>query len=66
MKYGLVGYYIMAFFGVFMLQAGFSIVVNAAALFSTIFTIHQGLQWNDWLGLAVWIIGFVIEVVGDY
>jgi len=65
MKHGIVAYYIIAFLAIFMLQGVFSLVVNAASLFTTIWTDNDTMLWSDWLGLAVWLIGFVIEVVGD-
>ena len=65
MQGGLVAYYISAFFYVFMLQALFSLIVNAASLFTTIYTGTQGLIWSDYLGLAVWVFGFGFECIGD-
>ena len=65
MQHGLTGYYIRAFVYVFMLQALFSLICNSAALYVTIFTAMPGLIWTDYLGLGVWIFGFVFEVIGD-
>lgn len=48
-----------------MLQAAFSIVVNSASIYSTIYTSSGNLYWTDFVGLAIWITGFTIEVVGD-
>jgi steroid 5-alpha reductase family enzyme len=65
MEGGLTAYYISAFVYVFMLQALFSLIVNSASLFTTIYTNTQGLIWSDYLGLAVWVFGFGFECIGD-
>ena len=49
-----------------MLQAFFSLIVNAASIYITIYTGEQGLIWSDYLGLAVWIFGFAFECLGDW
>jgi len=65
MKHGKTAYYLLAFTNVFMLQGFFSVIVNSASLYSTIYTGSNELFWPDYLGLALWIVGFTIEVVGD-
>jgi len=65
MKHGIAAYYILAFTNVFMLQGFFSLVVNSASLYSTIYTGSNSLLWPDYLGLAIWVVGFTVEVVGD-
>lgn len=65
MKKGIVAYYIIAFWFVFMMQGLFSIIVNAASLYTTIYSENNTLIWSDYLGAIVWLLGFVIEVVGD-
>lgn len=65
MEGGLFSYYIQAFFKVFMLQAVFSILINAASLYVCIYTATNRLIWLDFIGVAVWLFGFVFEVVGD-
>jgi steroid 5-alpha reductase family enzyme len=55
--------YVRSFFQVFMLQGllmllvGASIVVNAQS--------SSDITWLNWLGVAVWVFGFVFEAVGD-
>lgn len=65
MKGGLCAYYVSAFVYVFMLQALFSLIVNSASLYTTIWTANNSLIWTDYVGLAVWIFGFVFELTGD-
>lgn len=50
---------------IFMMQAFFSLIVNAPALFVCIFS-TEGFFPTDAIGAAVWAIGFIFEVVGDY
>ena len=65
MEFGLSGYYLRAFVYVFMMQGVFSLIVNSASLFTVIFSSPGALIWLDYVGLAVWIFGFVFECVGD-
>ena len=65
MKGGKVVYYVKAFFIVFMMQALFSMIVNSSGLFVCIWSNDDVLIWLDYVGLAVWIAGFVFELVGD-
>jgi len=62
---GQTGYYIRAFFYIFMLQGLFSLIVNGPAFFITIYTSTKPLVWLDYLGAAVWLIGFLIELIAD-
>lgn len=48
-----------------MLQAFFSIIVNSASLYTVIYTGEPGLIWLDYIGLCVWLFGFVFEIIGD-
>jgi steroid 5-alpha reductase family enzyme len=66
MEQGLTIYYVKAFFYIFMLQAAFSLVVNGSALFTCIFSTDILLGLFDYLGIAVWLFGFLFEVIGDY
>ena len=65
MNGGKVVYYVKAFFIVFMMQALFSMIVNSSGLFVCIWSNDDVLIWLDYVGLAVWIAGFVFELVGD-
>ena len=62
---GYSGYLWRAFVYVFMLQGVFSLICNSAALYVEIYSTSD-LIWLDFVGLAVWIFGFVFEVVGDH
>ena len=67
-------YYINAFVFIFMLQAGLAILVTFTTTRLTAYSSVQtyvtngGVQdlvWSDYVGLAMFVIGFVIEVVAD-
>lgn len=40
-------------------------LVNSASLYTSIYSGSNELYWPDYVGLAIWIIGFAIEVIGD-
>ena len=65
MENGQCGYEWRAFFYIFMLQGFFSLIVNSAALYTVIYTGEGGLIWLDYIGMCVWIFGFVFEIIGD-
>lgn len=67
MRRGAVFYYVKSFFIIFMLQSFFSLVINSSALFVNIFSDRQnkGLIWTDFLGLGIWTIGFLIQILAD-
>ncbi len=54
---------IRAFFQVFMLQGAIMLVV-ASPLY-VLFSQSLELTWNVYLGMAVWVVGFFFEAVGD-
>jgi len=60
------GFYIKAFTIIFMLQATFSLVVNAASLFTVIFTSDNTMGWTAYTGAAIWLFGFLFETIGDH
>ena len=49
----------------FMMQGVFSLIVNSASLFVCICSADDKLIWLDYIGLIVWLGGFVFELVGD-
>lgn len=59
-------YYISALVYIFLLQGLFSLIVNSASLFTTIYTGDNNLIWSDYIGLAIWIFGFGFEWLGDH
>jgi len=59
------GYVWRAFLYVFMLQALFSLICNSAGLYVLIYSKSSYLIWLDFIGIAVWVFGFVFEYIGD-
>jgi len=63
---GKLAYYLIAFFFVFIMQAAFSLVVNASVLWVILYsTAKDPLTPLDYTGLALFLIGFCIEVAAD-
>jgi len=62
---GYCGYLWRAFVYVFMLQGLFSLICNSAALYVQIYSVEDGLIWLDYVGAAIWLFGFIFEIVGD-
>ena len=60
------GYLWRAFVFIFMLQALFSLIVNSAALFVSIYSNSAYLIWIDFVGIFIWAFGFIFEIVGDF
>lgn len=58
-------YYMKSFFIVFMLQSIFSLIVNLSALFVNIFSQDNDIEWTDFTGAALWLIGLLIESIAD-
>ena len=65
MKKGKAYYYFAAFTFVFMMQALFSLVVNASALYVSIYS-TEGFFALDVVGTLVWLFGFTFELVADH
>ena len=57
--------YINFFFKIFMAQAFSAILCNCPALYIAIYSYEMKLIWMDYLGLAVFLIGFAIEIIAD-
>ena len=49
----------------FMLQAFLSLIVNSSALYVEIYSDSDELIWLDYLGIGVWLFGFLFEWIGD-
>ena len=58
-------YYIKTFGYIFGMQGLFSLIANAAAMYVTIFSESNELIWLDYLGIVVWLFGFIFEWTGD-
>lgn len=66
-KCGPAMYYVLSFLLIFMLQASLSLCVNYCVFRTTALSLYSGvaLQWTDYLGLTMFVIGFLFEAVGD-
>ena len=67
-KKGSCFYYFASFVFVSILQAIFSLVINCSVLFVNIYSVKDisgDIIWSDWIGLAVWAFGFIVEVLAD-
>ena len=66
MAEGEITYFIKAFIYIFMMQGLFSLIINSASLYTTIYTADSSLVWSDYVGLAIWVVGFCFEIIGDH
>ena len=58
-------YYVKTFVFIFGMQGLFSLIANAAPLYVTVYSQGDELIWLDYVGIAVWLFGFIFEWVGD-
>ena len=65
-KYGPQRYWWFSYFQVFLLQGILIMIVSLPLLGANTGTQHENLTWIDYLGIAVWLIGFMFEAGGDY
>lgn len=65
-KYGETRYWWISYFQVFLLQGILMWLISAPLLGAQFYTQNLKLNIFDYLGLAVWIIGFLFEAGGDY
>jgi len=65
-KYGPERYWWVSFFQVYLLQGIFSIVISVTLLGINFSTKNNDLNLLDYLGIIVWVIGFIFEAGGDY
>jgi steroid 5-alpha reductase family enzyme len=65
-KYGPERYWWFSFFQVYLLQGIFSILVSVTLLGAHFNTQNNDLNFLDYLGILVWLIGFIFEAGGDY
>lgn len=65
-RYGRERYWWFSYFQVFLLQGGLILIISLP--FFGIFkkTVSDELNFMDYLGILIWMIGFVFESVGDY
>jgi steroid 5-alpha reductase family enzyme len=52
---------------IFLMQGGFALIANAAALFTVVFAAKGDSVVTpfDIAGVIVWVIGFLIEIISD-
>ncbi|WP_372645419.1 DUF1295 domain-containing protein [Ancylomarina sp.] len=65
-KYGIKRYWWFSYFQVFLLQGALILLVSLPLLGVNIESAAEGLNWMDYLGILVFIIGFTFEAGGDY
>jgi steroid 5-alpha reductase family enzyme len=65
-KYGPERYWWFSFFQVYLLQGIFSILVSITLLGAHFNTQSNDLNLLDYLGILVWLFGFIFEAGGDY
>jgi len=58
-------YYLKTFVFIFGMQGLFSLITNGAGLYVTIYSSSKKLIWLDYVGMAVWLFGFLFEWIGD-
>ncbi|PKQ60847.1 hypothetical protein BZG02_17750 [Labilibaculum filiforme] len=65
-NYGPERYWWFSYFQVFLLQGALILFVSLPLLAANSNTVSDGLTWIDYLGILVFIIGFIFEAGGDY
>jgi len=65
-KYGPERYWWFSFFQTFLLQGVLMMLISTPLLGANFGEQNSGLQWLDYAGILVWIIGFTFEVGGDF
>ena len=65
-KYGPTRYWWISFFQVFLLQGILLMLVSLPLLGANVGAHSGNLSWIDYLGILVWVIGFVFEAGGDF
>jgi steroid 5-alpha reductase family enzyme len=65
-RYGAHRYWWVSLFQVFLLQGVLIWVISLPLLGAQINNVNSGLTIFDWLGIVVWVVGFIFESVGDF
>ena len=65
-KYGPERYWWFSFFQTFLLQGVLMMLISTPLLGANFGEQNSGLQWLDYAGILVWIIGFSFEAGGDF
>lgn len=58
-------FYVKAYFGIFLTQGFFSLIVNSPVFYIMIFSRVNNVTIFDLLGILVWLCGMIIEWVSD-
>jgi steroid 5-alpha reductase family enzyme len=64
-RFGAARYWWVSFFQVFMLQGALLLLVSAPLQCALAVRGADPWRWNDLAGAAVWLVGFLVEAVGD-
>jgi steroid 5-alpha reductase family enzyme len=59
-------FWIVSLFNVFLIQAVFMWIIALGMQYGQMAAAPQTLTWLDYLGTAMWTVGFVFEAVGDW
>ena len=59
-------FWLVSLFKVFMLQSIFLWVIALAMQWGQMAVLPKSLTWLDYVGLGVWMVGFIFEAVGDW
>lgn len=64
---GRCGYYLQAYLFVYIMQFAFAVVNNSSVLYVNLYSdqASKDLMWSDFVGLAIWAVGFAMEVISD-
>lgn len=65
-KYGLNNYWWISFFQTFLLQGVLMWIISLPLLAVNLYSTSIDLNILDYLGIAIWLIGFIFEAGGDY
>ena len=65
-NYGERNYWWISYFQVFLLQGVLMWMISSTLWGVNLFTEGESLNFTDYLGLLVWVIGFIFEAGGDY
>lgn len=66
-KQGVCVYYVKAFGFVYTMQGAFSLINASSLYFINIYSLgtDKTLEFTDFIGAAIWLMGFLIEVFAD-
>lgn len=65
-KYGVHRYWWFSFFQVFLLQGALIMIISLPLLGIHYFSENKDLSILDYMGITLWLIGFIFESLGDY